>query len=108
MLPFDNFFSFPMIFSVYCTRNYLKHRPLYLKIVGAVMFRLILVFAGEYLLHTFFIQFSGGAILISTGVTTITTDEDDEVDPSRNPLVCSARSSSRHPLPGASCWQRRC
>ena len=71
MLPFDNLFRFPMIFSVYCTPNYLKHRPLYLGIVAAVVFRIILVFAGEYLLHTFFMQFSGGAILISTGVTAV-------------------------------------
>ena len=45
------------------------------------MFRLILVFAGKYLLHTFFIQFSGEAFLISTGATTIITNEDDEVVP---------------------------
>ena len=88
MFPFDDLFRSPMIFSVYGTPSYLKHRPLYFGIFGAVVFRLILVFDGEYLMHTFFfMQFIGGAILIYTGATTITTDKDDEDDPSQNPMV---------------------
>ena len=45
MLSFDNLFKFHMIFNVYGT-SYLKRRPLYFKIIGVVMLRLILVFAG--------------------------------------------------------------
>jgi tellurite resistance protein TerC len=88
MLSFDNLFVFHMIFSVYGTPCFLKHRPLYLGIIGAVVFRLIFIFAGEYLMHSFFfMQFIFGAFLIYTGVKTITTDEDDEDDPSQNPMV---------------------
>jgi tellurite resistance protein TerC len=88
MLSFDNLFVFHMIFSVYGTPSYLKHRPLYLGIIGAVVFRLIFIFAGEFLMHSFrFMQFFFGAFLVYTGVKTIATDEDDEDDPSQNPMV---------------------
>ena len=36
---------------------------------------------------SFLMQLIGEAILIYTGVTTFTTDEDDEDDPSQNPMV---------------------
>ena len=36
---------------------------------------------------TFFTQFIFEAFLIYTGVATSTTDEDDEDDPSQNPMV---------------------
>ena len=49
------------------------------------------------------IQFIGGAILISTGVTTITTDEDDEVDPSLLQVSTFQRRSSS----ARSSWPRR-
>merc|ERR1719326_2524167 len=88
MLSFDNLFVFHMIFTVYGTPDYLKHRPLYLGIIGAVVFRLAFIFAGEFLMHSFrFMQFVFGAFLIYTGVKTIATDEDDEDDPSQNPMV---------------------
>ena len=34
-------FVFHLIFCVYATPDYLKHRPLYLGILGAVVFRLV-------------------------------------------------------------------
>merc|ERR1719183_1330267 len=51
MLSFDNLFVFHVIFSVYACPDNLKHRPLYLGIMGAVVFRLIFIFIGEYLMH---------------------------------------------------------
>mmetsp|Transcript_38314 Transcript_38314/g.97211 ORF Transcript_38314/g.97211 Transcript_38314/m.97211 type:complete len:430 (+) Transcript_38314:60-1349(+) len=87
MLSFDNLFVFHMIFSVYSTPDHLKHRPLYLGICGAVVFRLVFIFVGEYLMHAmFFMHFVFGAFLIWTGVKTATADEEDE-DPSKHPLV---------------------
>lgn len=87
MLSFDNLFVFHMIFSVYGTPDRLKHRPLYLGICGAVFFRLIFIFIGEYLMHAmYFMHFIFGAFLVYTGVKTITTDEEDD-DPSQNPFV---------------------
>jgi len=87
MLSFDNLFVFHLIFSVYGTPDCLKHRPLYLGIIGAVFFRLIFIFIGEYLMHAFFfMHFIFGSFLIYTGVKTATADEEDE-DPSQHPFV---------------------
>lgn len=87
MLSFDNLFVFHMIFSVYATPDNLKHRPLYLGIIGAVIFRLVFIFVGEYLMHAFyFMHFIFGSFLVYTGIKTATADEEDE-DPSQHPLV---------------------
>eukprot|EP00747_Dinoflagellata_sp_TGD_P134379 gnl/TRDRNA2_/TRDRNA2_175313_c0_seq4.p1 gnl/TRDRNA2_/TRDRNA2_175313_c0~~gnl/TRDRNA2_/TRDRNA2_175313_c0_seq4.p1 ORF type:complete len:443 (+),score=107.20 gnl/TRDRNA2_/TRDRNA2_175313_c0_seq4:97-1425(+) len=87
MLSFDNLFVFHMIFSVYGTPNRLKHKPLFWGICGAVFFRLVFIFVGEYLMHTmFFMRFVFGGFLIYTGVKTVTTEDDDE-DPSQHPAV---------------------
>jgi len=87
MLSFDNLFVFHMIFSVYGCPDNLKHRPLYLGILGAVVFRLVFIFVGEYLMHAFaFMHLVFGAFLIYTGVQTVTGDEEDE-DPSQHPFI---------------------
>lgn len=88
MLSFDNLFVFHMIFQVYATPDHLKHRPLYLGIIGAVMFRLLLIFIGEYLMHTmFFMHFLFGSFLIYTGAKTVAVQDDGEDDPSQLPVV---------------------
>mmetsp|Transcript_28026 Transcript_28026/g.80813 ORF Transcript_28026/g.80813 Transcript_28026/m.80813 type:complete len:402 (+) Transcript_28026:88-1293(+) len=87
MLSFDNLFVFHLIFTVYGTPDHLKHRPLYLGIIGAVVFRLVFIFVGEYLMHAMFLMhFLFGAFLVYSGVKTVTADEEDD-DPSRHPLV---------------------
>jgi len=87
MLSFDNLFVFHMIFSVYCCPDNLKHRPLYMGIMGAVVFRLVFIFVGEYLMHSLsFMHLIFGAFLIYTGINTVAGDDEDE-DPSQQPLV---------------------
>lgn len=87
MLSFDNLFVFHLIFNVYGTPDNLKHRPLYYGICGAVFFRLVFIFIGEYLMHAmFFMHIVFGAFLIYTGVKTAMTDDEDD-DPSEHPLV---------------------
>merc|ERR1719456_1171487 len=79
MLSFDNLFVFHMIFSVYATPDSLKHRPLYMGIIGAVVFRLVFIFVGEYLMHAFFfMHFIFGGFLVWTGIKTMTSDDEDE------------------------------
>merc|ERR1719456_1508322 len=83
MLSFDNLFVFHLIFSVYATPNHLKHRPLFYGIAGAVVFRLLFIFIGEYLMHAMaFMHLVFGGFLIYTGIKTVAADEDDE-DPSQ-------------------------
>jgi len=87
MLSFDNLFVFHMIFSVYGCPDYLKQRPLFLGILGAVVFRLVFIFIGEYLMHALsFMHLIFGAFLIWTGIQTVSGDEEDE-DPSQQPFV---------------------
>jgi len=87
MLSFDNLFVFHLIFTVYATPDRLKHRPLYLGICGAVFFRLVFIFIGEYLMHAmFFMHLLFGAFLVYSGIKTVAVDDEDD-DPSKHPLV---------------------
>jgi len=87
MLSFDNIFVFHLIFQVYATPDDLKHKPLFWGICGAVFFRLIFLFIGEYMLHSlWFAHLIFGAFLIYTGIKSVTVDDEDE-DPSKNCLV---------------------
>lgn len=88
MLSFDNIFVFHLIFQVYSTPDELKHRPLFLGICGAVFFRLIFLFIGEYMLHTlWFAHILFGGFLVYTGIKSVTVDDEDDDDPSKNWLV---------------------
>jgi len=87
MLSFDNLFVFHLIFSVYGTPDRLKHKPLYWGICGAIFFRLLFIFIGEFLMHAvFFAHLVFGAFLVYTGIKTVTADDDDD-DPSQHPIV---------------------
>jgi len=87
MLSFDNLFVFHLIFSVYGTPDRLKHKPLYWGICGAIFFRLLFIFIGEFLMHAvFFAHLVFGAFLVYTGICTVTADDEDE-DPSQHPAV---------------------
>merc|ERR1719235_2834293 len=88
MLSFDNLFVFHLIFQVYATPDNLKHKPLYWGICGAVFFRLLFLFIGEYLMHAmFFAHILFGGFLIYTGVKSVAVADDDDEDPSKNPMV---------------------
>jgi tellurite resistance protein TerC len=55
--------------------------------MGAVVFRLVFIFIGEFLMHAlFFMHFVFGAFLVYTGIKTVTADEEDE-DPSEQPFI---------------------
>jgi len=104
MLSFDNLFVFHLIFTTYATPDHLKHRPLFLGICGAVFFRLVFLFIGEYLMHAMtFAHFVFGAFLVYTGVKSAMLDEDEDEDPSKNPLV---QWLSRH-VPFVSAYDSR-
>jgi tellurite resistance protein TerC len=87
MLSFDNIFVFHLIFQLYSTPDDLKHKPLFWGICGAVFFRLIFLFIGEYMLHTlWFAHLIFGGFLVYTGIKSVTVDDEDD-DPSKNWLV---------------------
>jgi len=87
MLSFDNLFVFHLVFKSYACPDYLKHRPLFFGILGAVIMRLVFIFIGEYLMHAMsFMHLIFGAFLIYTGVQTVASDDEDD-DPSQQPIV---------------------
>eukprot|EP00927_Polykrikos_kofoidii_P018417 TRINITY_DN1852_c0_g1_i4.p1 TRINITY_DN1852_c0_g1~~TRINITY_DN1852_c0_g1_i4.p1 ORF type:complete len:449 (+),score=71.94 TRINITY_DN1852_c0_g1_i4:67-1347(+) len=88
MLSFDNIFVFHLIFKAYGTPDHLKQRPLYFGICGAVFFRLVFLFVGEYLMHAMFLMhIIFGFFLVYTGLKTFLVDDDDDEDPTQHPLV---------------------
>jgi len=88
MLSFDNLFVFHLIFQSYATPDNLKHKPLFWGICGAVFFRLIFLFIGEWMMHAMFLaHILFGGFLVYTGVKAAMFDDDDEEDPSKNPVV---------------------
>jgi tellurite resistance protein TerC len=100
MLSFDNLFVFHLIFQSYATPDFLKHKPLFWGICGAVFFRLIFLFIGEYMMHAMFLcHILFGGFLVYTGVKTGLFEDDDDEDPSKNPVV--QWLSRRMPFVGA-------
>jgi tellurite resistance protein TerC len=100
MLSFDNLFVFHLIFQSYATPDFLKHKPLFWGICGAVFFRLIFLFIGEWMMHAMFLaHILFGGFLVYTGVKAAMFDDDDEEDPSKNPVV--QWLSRRMPFVGA-------
>jgi tellurite resistance protein TerC len=87
MLSFDNLFVFHLIFQTYQCPDNQKHKALYLGIIGAVFFRVLFIFIGEYLMHAmFFMHLVFGAFLVYTGVKTMMVEDEDD-DPSQHPMV---------------------
>lgn len=100
MLSFDNLFVFHLIFQTYATPDFLKHKPLFWGICGAVFFRLVFLFIGEWMMHAMFLaHILFGGFLVYTGVKAAMFDDDDEEDPSKNPVV--QWLSRRMPFVGA-------
>eukprot|EP00397_Hematodinium_sp_SG-2012_P032490 GEMP01034595.1.p1 GENE.GEMP01034595.1~~GEMP01034595.1.p1 ORF type:complete len:412 (+),score=97.02 GEMP01034595.1:201-1436(+) len=87
MLSFDNLFVFHLVFRIYGTPDHLKHKPLFWGICGAVFFRLIFIFIGEFIMHAMWAaHLMFGGFLVYTGIHSAMIDEDDE-DPTKNRLV---------------------
>lgn len=88
MLSFDNLFVFHLIFQSYACPDELKHKPLFWGICGAVFFRLAFLFIGEWLMHAMFLaHILFGGFLVYTGFKAATSDDEEDDDPSQNPIV---------------------
>jgi len=86
-MSFDNLFVFHLIFKVYQTPDTLKHRPLFLGIVGQAIITFSLLTFGEYIFHKlFFLHVVFGLFFIYIGITAAMGDDDDD-DPTQNPLI---------------------
>lgn len=80
LLSFDNLFVFHSIFTMYKTPESMRHKPLFIGIIGAVVFRLLFLFVGEYLMHVFwYAHLLFGAMLVVTGIRSAMDDDDEDV-----------------------------
>ncbi len=88
-LSVDNIFVMILIFSAFGVEKRYYHRVLFWGIIGAVVFRLIFIFAGAYLISRFgWILYLFAAFLIFTGVRMfITRNKEEEMDVAKHPVV---------------------
>jgi tellurite resistance protein TerC len=86
-LSIDNIFVIIMIFSYFRVPDAYQHKVLFWGIFGALVMRVIFIFAGIELIHKFhWLIYIFGGFLIITGVRMI-FGEDKPMDPEKNPIV---------------------
>src|SRR5512145_723147 len=86
-LSVDNIFVFVLIFTYFSVPAAYQHRVLFWGILGALVMRGVLIFAGAALLKEFhWIIYIFGAFLIFTGIR-MATHKDTELHPENNPLI---------------------
>jgi tellurite resistance protein TerC len=90
-LSVDNIFVIIMIFSYFHVPESFQHKVLFWGIFGALIMRLVFIFAGIELIHKFhWLIYLFGGFLIFTGIRMITS-VDKKLEPDKNPLVRLAR-----------------
>jgi len=86
-LSIDNVFVWALIFSYFAVPRKFQHRVLFWGIFGALLMRLVFIFAGVALLDRFdWLLFVFGAFLIFTGVRLV-RKQDEAVHPENNPVL---------------------
>jgi len=94
VLSIDNLFVFQAVFRSYSTPSLQVERALFWGVSAAVLLRLVFFWVGtEMLSMGFLARCFFGLALIYSGIKTLrSSDEEDEDDPAKNPLVqCVAR-----------------
>ncbi len=86
-LSVDNIFVFVLIFSYFQVPAKYQHRVLFWGVLGALIMRAVMIFAGAALLERFhWIIYIFGAFLVYTGIKMATQGER-KLDPDNSPLV---------------------
>ena len=86
-LSVDNIFVFLLIFSFFKVPSEYQHKVLFWGIVGALLMRAALIFAGVALLTKFhWIIYIFGGFLVLTGIK-MAIQKDKEIHPERNPML---------------------
>lgn len=94
-LSVDNIFVIIMIFGYFNVPRAFQHKVLFWGILGALVMRIIFIFAGVELLHRFhWLIYIFGSFLIITGIRMLRSTEA-TIDPMRNPLVRLSRKLFR-------------
>jgi tellurite resistance protein TerC len=86
-LSVDNIFVFVLIFSYFNIPAIYQHKVLFWGIVGALIMRVIFIFAGVALLEKFhWTIYIFGGILIFTGIKML-FNKDKKIEPDKNPVI---------------------
>lgn len=86
-LSVDNIFVFVLIFSYFQIPAVYQHKVLFWGIIGALIMRVIFIFAGVALLEKFhWTIYIFGAILIFTGLKML-FEKDKKIEPDKNPVI---------------------
>lgn len=86
-LSVDNIFVFVLIFSYFSVPPKYQHRVLFWGILGALVMRGAMIFAGAALIKQFhWIIYVFGAFLVFTGIRMATQDEQ-AIEPESNPVI---------------------
>jgi tellurite resistance protein TerC len=94
-LSVDNIFVIMMIFSYFNVPNSFQHKVLFWGILGALVMRVIFIFAGIELIHKFhWLIYLFGGFLIVTAIRMVTAGET-KFDPEKNPLIKLVRRRFR-------------
>jgi tellurite resistance protein TerC len=90
-LSIDNIFVIILIFSYFQVPLSYQHKVLFLGILGALVMRVIFIFAGIELIHRFhWLIYIFGGFLIVTGIRMLFSDET-KIDPEKNFFVRMVR-----------------
>ena len=90
-LSMDNVFVIALIFSFFRVPAEFQHRVLFWGILGALVMRAVMIFAGASLIHEFhWILYLFGAFLLITGIKMLFAG-DEEVEPEKNIAIRLAR-----------------
>jgi tellurite resistance protein TerC len=91
-LSVDNLFVFVILFQTLKVPSEHQHRVLYWGVLGAVIMRGVFIFAGVTLVkHFHWIIAVFGAVLVFTAIKLAIGKDDEEEDPTNNPIVRWAR-----------------
>ena len=86
-LSVDNIFVFVLIFTYFHIPAIYQHKVLFWGIIGALIMRVIFIFAGVALLEKFhWTIYIFGAFLIFTGIKML-FDKDKKIEPDKNPVI---------------------
>jgi tellurite resistance protein TerC len=86
-LSVDNIFVFILIFTYFRVAPEHRHKVLFWGIMGALVMRAAMIYAGVALIHRFeWIIYIFGAFLLFTGIK-MAFHDDDDIDPGENPIV---------------------
>ena len=95
-LSVDNIFVISLLFHSFRIPPQYQHRVLFWGILGAIVFRLIMLGGGAYLAHRFsWIFYIFGAYLVYQGVKLLKHDENEEVDHDKSLAVRALRKFVR-------------